>query len=82
MPLDALREIDHGKYGNQPNSPESRESRNTFRADSDYKFGETGESQNDVPVNTDEPVEKDEIDHTDTQPKYVSKGNCLCGIME
>ena len=31
------------------------------------------ETQNDINQNADEPIEEDEIDHTDTQPKYVSK---------
>jgi len=31
------------------------------------------ETQNDINQNADEPIEEDEIDHTDTQAKYVSK---------
>lgn len=48
--MEELRETDHGKLANATSSPETKKERATtfFGDDRDHKFGETGESYNDV----------------------------------
>ena len=44
-----LKETEHGKFANQPQKGDDwRECLEKFRAQDDYRFGETGETKNDL----------------------------------
>jgi len=72
--LEALRELNHGNFANQKNDETSRESRNEFRADPDIKFGETGESKNDIRTRIREVVEIIRRDYTGKTVLVMSHG--------
>lgn len=80
--LDALREIDHGKFSNVTNSAESRASRNAFRADRDIKFGETGESQNDIQTRLKSVAELIQKEYIGKTVLVVTHGFSLQGLLE
>jgi broad specificity phosphatase PhoE len=77
-----LREIDHGKFSNITNSDASRASRNAFRADKEVKFGETGESQNDIRLRLQEVADMIQRDFAGKTVLVVTHGFSLQGLLE
>jgi broad specificity phosphatase PhoE len=80
--LDALREIDHGKFGNATNDDASRASRNAFRDDKNVKFGETGESLNDIRARMREVSELIKNTYTGKTILIVTHGFSMQGLFE
>lgn len=77
-----MREIDHGKFSNIANSDASRASRNAFRADKEVKFGETGESQNDIRLRLQEVADMIQRDFAGKTVLVVTHGFSLQGLLE
>ncbi len=80
--IDALREINHGKFGNRTNYTESRESRDAFRASRDVKFGETGESQDDIRARMQEVADLIQRDYAGKTVLVVTHGFPMQGLLE
>ena len=80
--LDALRELNHGNFANQKNDERSRESRNAFRADPEAKFGETGESRNDIRTRMREIAELIKREYAGKTVLVVTHGFPSQGLLE
>jgi broad specificity phosphatase PhoE len=80
--LDALRELNHGNFANQKNDDASRTSRDAFRADPDIKFGETGESQNEIQARMQEIVRLIQKEYTGKTVLVVTHGFPMQGLLQ
>ncbi len=80
--MEALRELNHGNFANQKNDETSRESRNAFRANPEIKFGETGESRNDVRARMREVAELIQREYAGKTVLVVTHGFPSQGLLE